>query len=161
MKKLLLLPVLFVTLFSCSNDDSVSYQDESNIVALASADRIEKPLNPCIADFSGYTMVNVEGGFGNPVVEFYTFSTDGRKKKLSVTLEIETISDCEDVTTGTGDVTTYSGGIINIIPNAKVVTLNTSQLPSECYRWRLVLNNAPGAINSCTTVTDWYEAPLF
>lgn len=161
MKKLLLLPVLLVTLFSCSTDDSVSYQDESNAVNAASAERIEKPLNPCIADFSGYTIINVEGGFGNPVVEFYTFSTDGRKKKLSSYVEIETLSDCEDVNSGTGMVTSFSGGIINLIPNNNIVTLNPSQLPSGCYRWRLVLTNAPGALSSCTSVTPWYEAPLF
>lgn len=161
MKKLLLLPVLFVTLFSCSTDDSVSYQDENNAVTTASADGIDKPISPCIGDLTGYTIINVEGGFGNPVVEFYTNSTDIRKKKLSSYVEIETISDCEDITSGTGNVTTYNGGIINVIPNNNIVTLNPAQLPAECYRWRIVLTNAPGANSSCTTATEWYEAPLF
>ncbi len=161
MKKLLLLPVFFVTLFSCSTDDSIAYQDEAGAVTAASTQRIEKPVNPCIGDLSGYTIINVEGGFGNPVVEFYTDSSDSRKKKLSAYLEIETLSDCEDITSGTGNVTSYSGGIINLIPDNNIVTLDPSELPAECYRWRVVLTNAPGALSSCTTVSEWYEAPLF
>lgn len=157
LRRLLSLFVVFSIQFSCSTDDA-SFSEESEVIGVAPLDNL---LISCVGNLNGYTMINVSEGFGNPIVEFYTYSTDEHLEGVIPVVETEILADCDDLQSGTGAVTIYTGNVINTIADTNVVTVRPAQLPAGCYRWRIILYNNPDSETACATATDWYEAPLF
>ena len=35
-----------------------------------------------------------------------------------------------------------------------------SQLPSTCYKWKVVISTPKGSRYHCSTSTPWYDAPI-
>jgi hypothetical protein len=161
MKKLLLLPFLLITLFSCSTDDAdeVMIQEETAAAAQFSAQRTG--IEECVGTVRGYTNINVENGFGDPIVEFYSVAlAQMYKKQHMVYLQVQPLSDCEDMNSE-GDITTYPGKVVNLVYDQRIITLKPTQLPASCYKWRFMVTATPNSESQCTTLSEWYEAPLF
>jgi hypothetical protein len=167
MKKLLLLPFLLITLFSCSTDDAVEL---NNTVAEAqvlyySTNRFDLPTQyECFTSLSAYTNIDVSNGFDNPVVQFIADS-EGAPKKISysVTLEVQPLSECEDMESNYGPSIQhkYPGTVQNPDQNMPMISLLPSQLPGGCYKWRYIFTESLSSRSACASVTQWYEAPLF
>ncbi len=159
MKKLLLLPFFFIILVSCSADDTDMFVAEKNNNAYEAFNTKVNVPKSCLPDLTGYTIVNVENGFGNPVLEFYVYSAMGKKRQYMLSLEIETLVDCEDEN-GTGNVITYDCGTGNNFNNFKAYAISYPELPADCYRWRFVAQSLPGTLE-CMSETPWYDSALF
>ena len=156
MKKLLLLPFLLITLFSCSTDDA----DEVMIQETTTSTLRPTPVNQCLASLEGYTNINVDGGFGNPMVEFYVNASAPDGGQFNLTLEIQRLSDCDNMDSNSGSRMVYDLGRLNLKAlDAPVLVLSPQQLPADCYKWRFVATPANGDI--CLSNFIWYEAPLF
>jgi hypothetical protein len=170
MKKFFLLPLLALLFASCSTDNDEQVFNE-NAVTFSTVEpnanrntMVTTPVN-CVAALSGNVMIDVSGGFTNPKVVFIADVAQGTTRaainSYTLSLEIQPLSDCENLSSGSGTVSRFS--LYNVsIPNTAdpSISLLPSQLPSNCYRWRWVLQG--GTLTApCTTVTPWYEEPLF
>lgn len=169
MKKFFYLPVLAILFASCSTDnDSEIFQEDAVVMSTVdpSMQRMSD-IQTCISSLAGTTMVDVSGGFENPQVVFIADVANGSyvRTKYTLSLEMQLLTDCEDLTSGSGAVTRFS--LYNIsLPslNDPKITLSPSQLPSSCYRWRYVVEGSKTTTSGsapCLTVTPWYEEPLF
>ena len=169
MKNLFFLPLLLL-IFSCSADsEEISLlNDEVSLAMNSDADELtEKALaKPCFSGLYGSVSVDVSGGFGNPVVVFQSVVTSNVSPSITfrVRTEVQALNDCDDMDSVIGlpvfhgTTTLYS----NVVLNPPSVSVLPAQLPS-CYKWRMVFEAmSPGSKRpACTTVSDWYEAPLF
>ena len=169
MKKLFLLLVLMILFAACSvdNEDTVIFEEDA--VAMTSfnpaAQRIGTATKTpgCIQSLSGSTYVDVSEGFTSPKVVFVAdVPSDGTQVNFyTLHLEIQLLTDCEDLASGAGAITRYS--LYNIpMPSLSdpKISLAQSQLPSSCYRWRWVVGG--GSLTTpCITTTFWYYEPLF
>lgn len=178
MKKFLLLSVFTILFASCSTDDSTVFSNEntkaiheSNPVNFVSdQDRNESMAGEgaCFAELTSHIYVDVSGGFTNPQINFYadagrtTFNS--KKLKFRIKLEVQLLADCEDLTSGTGSVTTFTRPTLATgMSTAPAVIVNKAQLPGDCYRWRVIVQGLGAADESmmyCTSSTQWYDAPL-
>lgn len=172
MKKFFCISALALVFASCSTDnDSELLQEEA--VQVTTVDEVAmKMMNTtttsCINFLYGSHIIDVSQGINNPMVVFIADVPNGnasRPSKYTLSLEIQTLSDCEDLNSGTGSITRYS--MLNYsIPSISDpgFTLSPSQLPSTCYRWRFVVEGFKVTSTSttpCTTESVWYEEPLF
>lgn len=165
MKRLLLLPVLALFISSCStDDDSLNLQTESSNTGRPASKDSVLGLD-CVESITGAVFVNYPGGFGSDAqLAFVADATGGDAGTYMVRLEIETLSDCENIEEGNNDVTIAAGASVSN-PNSNNVTLNVaaSSLPANCYRWRFnFYRKAQNRLNpGCYSYSPWYEAPLF
>jgi len=170
MKKLLLLPALALFLFSCSSDteDLQAMDNHSNarVMQLGSqvTNQIPAAYLSCFKNLGAHTEINLNDGFGNGTINFIADAPSGVTGSYKALVEIEQISDCENLGVGTGNVKTFSTGVIysNISANVPVIGGIAPSQTFNCYRWRMVLQeiNKTGGV-TCTTLSQWYEAPLF
>lgn len=170
MKKIMLLPLLAL-LFSCSADDNlISRQNEGDTSSVTYYDNvdgfIEKAgISPSCINLGGSVSADVSNGLGNPVLNFTTIvnGTVVATKKFKVRLEVQALSDCDDMTSSTGSVVVFgpAGTVQNVQANPPSFSVMPSQLPL-CYKWRIVFDDATdGARGSgCYSYTAWYESPL-
>lgn len=157
MKKLLLLPFFFLTLFtSCSTEDTDVLLQDNSQSATAFA---ERAVPTCMASLSGFVEVDVTSGLGSPVL-YFVADTDGAPANVPFTfaVDIQSISECEDIESGYGRTFRKElTGVLNPDVNMPAIQVNTSDLPAGCYRWRIV---AMSTKLKCANGTEWYEAPL-
>lgn len=172
MKKVILTALFSIILASCSTDDSsellndaAAINENSDYAGRASAERPRPVGNACFETINTSTDVNWTGGLGgSAAVTFYAMPQGGVNGNFNVRLEIETLADCEDVN---GPVTAsyiaWSGNVTDPNVNTTAVTLQASDLPYECYRWRFVFERKATSqfIRGCTMASGWMEAPLF
>jgi len=170
MKKLLLLPALALFLFSCSSDteDLQAMDNHSNERAMQLGSQVTNQIPTiylsCFKNLGAHTEIDLSGGFGNGTINFIADAPAGVTGSFKASVQIEQISDCENLEAGTGNIKTFSTGITysNISSNAPVVGGIAPSQIFNCYRWRMVLQevNKTGGL-SCTSMSQWYEAPLF
>lgn len=171
MKKFFYLSALALVFASCSTDNELMNEEA---VQISTIDEVAvKMMNTttttsCINFLYGSHMIDVSQGINNPQVIFIADVPNGnasRPSKYTLSLEIQTLSDCEDLNSGTGSITRYS--MLNYsIPSVSdpSFTLQRSQLPSTCFRWRFVVEGFKVTSTSttpCITESVWYEEPLF
>ncbi|MES2487688.1 MAG: hypothetical protein V4581_17290 [Bacteroidota bacterium] len=170
MKKLLLLPALALFLFSCSSDteDLQAMDNHSNARAMQLASQVTNQIPTaslsCFKNLGAHTEIDLSDGFGNGTINFIADAPSSAMGSYKALVEIEQISDCENLEVGTGNIKTFSTGVTynNIYSNAPVISGIAPSQTFNCYRWRMVLQgvNKTGGV-SCTTTSQWYEAPLF
>lgn len=176
MKKLILLPLLALFVASCSTDDISSDVQESQLVtADEAANRagglqntlpvIEPPIfeNGCFNYADGEVTINLPGGLGSlPEITFHTQTYGAGSATYNVRLEIETLVDCEDLELGTGQIISpFVGNFTNLDALSPSITLNATDLPADCYRWRFRFEKKNAGRYPCTSYTLWYDAPLY
>jgi hypothetical protein len=167
MKKLLLLAPVFMFLAASCSTDSDSFYDED--ITRQSAAREALPsttltINTSSVCFPELTVqVSNTGTLSNPVIRFTPNSPKSTGAATSYRLYIELqATDCEDITNGYGDIITYQNptpfyNLKNNLPYIEL--LPTQTLP--CYRWRVYIqgSNFSGRV-SCTSYSEWYDAPI-
>lgn len=166
MKKLLLLPVLLF-FASCSTDDSaleMSQENASDDAQYRSAASVTNPT--CLDKVDGFITVDLSQGINKPVLVF-TASLTGMSANVNykARIEMESLSDCEDVNSGTGTKVSFNAANATTLPaSLATISVNHLSLPAfNCYRWRVVVDGTTSmkGRGPCTTVSQWYEAPLF
>ena len=162
MKKLLLLPVLLF-FASCSTDD-MAQDDASADAAFRTAASVTNPT--CLDAVNGTVTVDLSQGINKPILVF-TASLTGMSSNVNyrARIEMENLSDCEDKTSGTGATVSYTSATVTALPASQAtITVGYQSLPAfACYRWRVVVDGTTTmkGRGACTTVSQWYEAPLF
>jgi len=161
MKKLLLLP-LIAFFASCSTDDTGLETSQES----ANASYYRSVSNPtCLDAVNGTVTANLSQGINKPI---YTFSATLTGMSSNVNywarIEIENLSDCEDINSGTGEVVTFNSTSPVKVPTTKSsIVIGYQSIPDfTCYRWRFVIEGSTTIKGKgpCTTVSEWYEAPL-
>lgn len=160
MKKLLLLPVIAYFFAACSTDSfDDATQDQGTVF------NTEKGVAPCFSVTEGYVTVNAAAGLNNPDINFSLGITPGtytRHKSYQLTLYLQPIADCEDMTTAIGEPLVYSSVASNIDTVIPTITLKPANLPSSCYIWKMTISaQASFSLQACSNSTPWYDAPLF
>lgn len=172
MKKFFYISVIALVFASCSTDnDAMLLQEEA--VVVSTIDEFNEKMSgttttTCISFLYGSAVVDVSQGINNPQVIFTADVPNGnasRPSKYTISLELQALSDCEDLNSGTGSLTRHS--LYNFsIPAVSDpgFTLTLGQLPSTCYRWRFVVEGykvTSTGSTPCVTTSIWYDAPLF
>lgn len=170
MKKLVFLPFVMFLVFGCSSDsESLNLEEDASVVMSMSdgEDFEEKTLvKPCFPGLSATVSVDVSNGLGNPIVVFQSVvtSTIPSTSTFRVRVEVQPLSDCDDMNSISGASVLLGSTALhsNITINDPSVPVQPSVLPL-CYKWRMVFEGmALGDKRpACTSVTPWYEAPLF
>jgi hypothetical protein len=165
MKKLPLFLLPLIALFISCSSDSDFQADEATVKN--SMRTIMEPAPDCLMGLEGSLYFDLSKGLNNPVAVFSANVTGGAPRtNYNSYVEIELLSDCEDLNSGNGVVTTFEalGSVQNPSVNTPKINVSGSLLPpNPCYRWRVVVE-ALGAQKgkvSCVTVSEWYDAPLF
>lgn len=164
-KIVLLLPFLFV-FCNCSTDDSINSQEE-DLLLLSAREREEgfiakaTTASACFTNFTATVSVDVSGGFGNPVLVF-TPQPSGAvypTEKYSAKVEIQPLSDCDDMSSNSGNVLIFSATRSAQIQfsSPPVIRILPSGLP-QCYKWRYV---SQGHTTGCVSSSPWYETPVY
>jgi hypothetical protein len=173
MKKFLVLSVLAAMFASCSVDnESVNLQEETVGVSVIDEnnDLFGKIAytSSCFQSIGGSVFVDVSGGISNPKVAFVADVPNDMatpSANYNVSVEMQLLTDCEDLNTGTGAIIKYT--INNVaIPavNDPRVLLSPSQLPSSCYKWRMAVDGikvTSSGSSACITYSPWDYEPVF
>lgn len=159
MKKLLLLPII-AFFASCSTDDTALETSQDN------ASYYRSVSNPtCLDAVNGTVTADLSQGINKPVFTF-TATLTGMSANVNyrARIEMESLSDCEDINSGTGNVVSFLATSPVQTPTVKAnIVIGYQSLPNfTCYRWRFVVEGSTTmkGKGSCTTVSEWYEAPL-
>lgn len=169
MKKFILLPFFLLLLAACSADDSAFETNEAAAVVTVSYDKpsdidARQGITSCFSTFTAYPSVDVSGGINNPVLRFNAVVPANipffSMYKLKV--EVQPLADCENMSSNQGNIIVYTSSsyYINISTIRPYVAVVPSQLPSGCYKWRMVIESI-NARSTCMSVTSWYDSPLF
>ncbi|RZJ76245.1 MAG: hypothetical protein EOO45_02990 [Flavobacterium sp.] len=168
MKKFLTLSLLALLFSACSTDDSgISQKEQDASTYGTSADgsgNAYKIANSteCFNTVTGYVYAD---GLNNPNLFFgvnASRTSKGTTSNCRVTLQIQRISDCDDMESVSGNMITY------VLPGTYTgfaapvgISIPSSNLPSGCYKWRFITEGLTGTSVECTTASQWYESPLF
>jgi len=162
MKKLLLLPALALFLFSCSSDT----EDFKALTSSSALKTAGTTPASCLSSLGAHIDIDLSNGFGNGTMTFVSETPAGISQECyKVKIVIEELSDCENLSSGTGNIKMFTTGQtyfnIGAIP-PKVIGVLPSQTFS-CYRWKMVFEGVSlrSSTPTCSTSTRWYEAPLF
>lgn len=165
MKKLLLLaPVFLFLAASCSTDSDTILDDVNNTNFAAKETSTSITIKTPDACFKAITAhVYNEGTLTNPVISFIADVPAGAPATQGFKVNIELqATDCEDINSGYGAVTTYSNPTVfyNITNTPAHIELLPSQtLP--CYRWRIYLQGVTSTNKVvCASYSQWYDAPM-
>jgi hypothetical protein len=169
MKKLLLLPILALFIAACSadNDEPVIATEAASlgITETTEPEEQSQDIPTCFdsSSLTAYTEIDMSNGFGNGTITFVGQLPAATTDTYKVSVEIEEISECEDLTSGTGNVRTFSA-IQTYISNSNTLPAIAGVAPADtfaCYRWRMVFErvHASGTV-SCKASTVWYDSPL-
>jgi hypothetical protein len=167
MKKILLLLTVVMGLWSCSTDNEEDFVQYGYNVSQKANENEAAALSTtsCFTSVTGQVHVDVSNGIGNPVVVFTSVVTGNVnvRSKYRVRLEVQPLTDCDDMNSDVGTLLIFSLGTIQ---NVVVLHPSISVLPANmplCYKWRFVFESIAGTpINSyCYSSSEWYESPLF
>jgi len=173
LRNFFLVTAIALGLFSCSTDNDMPVMQEEQIAVNTTNDfYLQKILSAgdtegCVYFLNPSVTVDVSAGIQNPKVIFTADVPNGGSRASSrpytVTLEMEQLSDCEDLSTGNGIVTRYSlyNQSIPAMLVDPVIKLSRSQLPSTCFRWRFVISGVNTNSQNCVTASAWDYEPLF
>jgi hypothetical protein len=172
MKRILPIAFLAFFAFSCSTDTEeieaytarAQRQMQEQQIAGGSQIRPAGPETPCFRTLSGSASLNTTNGPGTGTLTFTAQPpANAPQGEFIVKVEIEEISDCEDLTSGNGNVAVFTNNTVytNIATNLPKVTGVNPAETFGCYRWRIVLQSIRTGTINCTNYTPWYDAPLF
>jgi len=171
MKKILLLTMLMLGALACSvEEETVQTAQQADVFyAKANTDNEQAfaaaTLPNCFTKFSADVYVDVSGGFGNPVVVFVPVITGNVaiNAKFWVRVEVQPLSDCDDLNSNTGALLTFgpSVPVQNVNSSPPSVSVAPGSMPL-CYKWRFVFEGVgSGGKITCTNASRWQELPLF
>jgi hypothetical protein len=168
MKKILLLLVLGIGLASCTTEneeDFVQYGTVTSQKNNESQAPMRAPSLPsCFTSLTGSVHVDVSNGLGNPIVVFTPTITGTvpYTAKFNVRVEVQPLSDCDDMNSNTGSLLTFgpTGTVQNIIFSPPSVSVLPGNMPI-CYKWRFVFEGVSSLKTTCYSASVWYESPLF
>lgn len=168
MKKILLSAILALSLTACSTDDTNTLQDNSATISETNYKAIEIGQSSCFPNLVSDLSIDLANGINNPIFTFIgnlnnTSSKDSSRMKYLVSVDMQALADCEDITTGTGKiirVTNPEYYMINAVQPS--VTLQESQLMAGCYRWRVTVTGytLQGTF-VCVSSSSWKDAPVY
>jgi hypothetical protein len=173
MKKFFVLSVLAMAFVSCSTDnEDVNFQENSIEMSLIEENESMfgkiAYTSSCFQSIGGDAYVDVSGGISNPKVAFVADVTNDMSApsaNYGVGVEMQLLTDCEDLNTGTGTITKYRITDVAIpAVNDPRILLSLSQLPSSCYRWRMAVDGVKvttAGSSACITYSPWYYEPVF
>ncbi|PZR14743.1 MAG: hypothetical protein DI539_18640 [Flavobacterium psychrophilum] len=169
MKKIVLLVMIAVGVWSCSTDnDEVLMHYESDVSERANEESAQalSATTTCFTDLSASVSVDVSNGIGNPTVVFTPAITGPVRISASyrVRVEVQPLSDCDDMNSNTGTLLAFgpSGSVQNVLASPPAISVLPANMPS-CYKWRFVFESPAGTPKSqyCLSASIWYESPLF
>ncbi len=167
MKKLLLLPIFEFIAIACTTDNE-DFENETahtsyKVMQITGSTNSSYTLS-CFSGLGAHPYIDTSVGLNNATITFISETPSGVSGSFRVRAELEQLGDCEDLTSGTGNVKSFSTGIIysNIGSNPPQISGIRRADTFACYRWRMVFEcvNRSGAV-TCVSVTPWYDAPLF
>lgn len=169
MKKFILLPLFLLLLAACSTDDSAFETNEATAGVTVNYNKpsdidARQAITSCFSTFTAYPSVDVSGGINNPILRFNAVvpANIPAYSMYKMKVEVQPIADCEDLNSNQGDIITYTSSsyYMNISTTRPYVAVVPSQLPSGCYKWRMVIESI-NARSTCMSATSWYDSPLF
>lgn len=171
MKKLLLIPFIALFAVACSTDteDLDNYANAQKTMASSASPIIGGTYatisQSCFSQLGAHPFYDATNGLNNGTLSFISEPpASAFSGSYKVRVEIEEVSDCEDLGSGTGNIKTFTTGATytNVVANAPKVTGVKPADTFACYRWRMVFEGVGrnGAV-TCTTASQWYDAPLF
>jgi hypothetical protein len=170
MKKIMILPLIMVLFWACSVDNENELEETDGNMRLAAFSTEAATTNnisvtTCFRGITAGVQADVSNGLGNPVLVFTPAVTGSvtAGNKYTVRVEIQPLSDCDNMSSDTGSLIVYSYGtpVQNISTAPPGIMVQPSQIPA-CYKWRMVVDGVPDKKQTaCTSITQWYEAPLF
>jgi hypothetical protein len=171
MKKIILLPFLMLFFISCSTEET-GFNDAEAVVMNTGADTDNEEVKPlyaqCVFDVVGNVAIDASNGIDNPIIVFSgNFGQAITNLKMySVKLEIQKIADCEDFYSDFDPVITFKYEAPIRVPQTvqPEFHFNRTQLPFECYKWRIVIEGGNPdftLLPYCFSASQWYESPLF
>ena len=168
MKKIVLLTLTMLGALSCSTDEVAVQYDRSGMEKTNSQSEyvtMGVGLPICFSSLNAEVSVDVSGGFNNPVVVFTPIVNAAipLTSRFWIRLEVQSLSDCDLISTGTGNVLTFgpSTPVQYVTSSPPSVSVLPANLPS-CYKWRFVIEgvNSKGVI-TCSSFSRWQESPIF
>ena len=166
MKTIYAFLIAMLFLVSCSTDDAVMMNEQNKLVVNEAETlyqmRPEKSLKNSCFNFVAGT-VNISGGLNNQVLNFGTQVIDLAKphKPYVVEVHLQPIEDCEDLNSEAGNPTIIALPYTITDPtNIPDIQVYPSQIPSVCFKWKVVIHTARGYIPFCSSSSDWYDAPV-
>lgn len=168
MRKILLLLTVLIGFWGCSSDSEEDFVQYGDGVSQASNEENETMVlstTSCFTNVTGQVYVDVSNGIGNPIVVFTSTVTGNVnvRSRFRVRLEVQSLSDCDDMNSETGSLLIFSLGTIqNVVASPPTISILPANMPL-CYKWRFVFESPAGTpISSyCYSASDWYESPLF
>ena len=167
MKKIYVLPLIVLLFAACSVDNDLNEEDNTanTLVQKEEAAPASTPLSSCFTNLAAHVSVDVSAGLNNPVVNFIADAPADASGGFMMKVEIRALSDCEDLNSGTGAITALGNSTVfyGIASTPAQVSVTPAQLTLPCYKWRILLQGVSGSGReiTCTTVSPWYDAPLF
>jgi hypothetical protein len=159
---------LFLALFglmlfsSCATDDS-TINEEPKPKSLSVA-------QPCFNSIDGTFTMDLSDGLGNPTLKFgatvQTFVSGGLLPNSNIYvmyLQVQPLADCEDMNSDTGSMISFSSPSFKGVSSIPTINLKPVNIPFMCYKWRVAITriDAKRKGDACTSVSDWYDAPLY
>lgn len=174
MRQIFTLLVLAATLLSCSTDDTgiintndteAAYIITTNNVSEETISERADRYSTCFNEVQGRISLDLSSGLNNPILEFGTYipaAPVSTQIGYTVQLYLQPIQDCEDMNSdiGTATVFTLPYSVVNLqnIPDFRI---SPSQLPSQCYKWKVVVQTPRGYAPYCGSSSIWHDAPLY
>ncbi|MBY8962516.1 hypothetical protein KJK34_07100 [Flavobacterium sp. D11R37] len=167
MKNLFLALTAIFLFASCSTDDNNAEGPRTKSLLIA---------QPCFNSISGTFAMDFADGLGNPTLKFgatvqgLPVSTgSGTSNNIyTMYLQLQPLADCEDMYSDSGAMISFSSAAFT---GTSVPTINLKpvNIPFMCYKWRVVISRVDAIIrvggrnnsDTCTSVSEWYDAPLY
>lgn len=164
MKKFLLLPILALFSVACSSDTEELDNYENNAFRAAAQTTAGRgKVSPCFSKVTAYPSLELQNDvIGTGTLSFISQpGSDAGTGGYFVRVEVEQLSDCEDLNSGNGTVKVFTNGTIyyNVAANPPVVSGVSPADTFSCYRWRMVFQSTGSS--PCSVFSGWYDAPLF
>ena len=169
MKKVLLLSIMMLGLWSCSADNENDLEKyQTNVTEKSNTDQVaavSASFPSCFTNLTGHVHVDVSNGFGNPIVVFTPIISGSMSStaRFLVRVEVEELSDCDTMSSGTGNVLSFgsSSPVQNVVASPPSVWVAPANMP-RCYRWRFVFESISSRGSQiCSSYSKWSESPLF
>ena len=153
---------------SCTTDDTIM-TDEQNVLTVNDTEtsyqmRAGKNLKSnCFNFVVGTVGIDISGGLNAQVLNFGTRVIDlaTPNKPYVVEVHLQPIEDCEDLNSEIGNPTIIALPYTITDPtNIPDIEVDPSQIPSICFKWKVVIHTARGYYPSCSSSSVWYDAPI-
>lgn len=162
MKNLFLALTAIFLFASCSADDNNASEGPKAKSLTVS--------QPCFSSISGTFAMDLTGGLGNPTLKFGATVQNFVSGSLLnsdiayiMYLQLQPLADCEDMNSDSGDMVSFSSQSFIGTTNIPTINLKPVNIPFMCYKWRVAITriDARRKADTCTSVSEWYDAPLY